>query len=161
MNKYVGTTFDDFLVEAGALLDEQGDFWPPEQTPLARVKMYGGDPSSEWNGQIVQVDWFDYESDLFECVAYDRLDGAPLLCKREELLPLNEYTKALLEVMPEACGPTEETIFARRALARAGKLVPVDVIEAWDHEQISAALHWAVKVNQGESVAVPPELAPY
>lgn len=111
----------------------------------ARVKNYAGDPNEPLNGKLVQVEWFDYESDFFECTLVDyKVPVNVLLCKTDELEPVNEFTKELLAVMPESCGPTEGIVSLRKMLLKARKDVPHEVLKSWTELQRAAAKAWAL-----------------
>ncbi len=161
MNKHIGSSFDEFLVEASALTDEQGDYWPDWNASIARVRNYAGDPSARFNGMLVQVDWFDFESDLFECfLVEDPMCPVALLCKADELFPVNDYTKALLDVMPISCGPPEKIVILRKLLLKAKKDVPHDVIAEWNADVQAAAYFWAMQSVIPLSTARPDPIIP-
>lgn len=73
----------------------------PEECAVARVENYGGDPDCEFNGMLVQIAGYEHSVGYFMGELVDASEsyeaGHTVLFAKEELVPLNEMTKLVME----------------------------------------------------------------
>lgn len=155
-----------------AFFDEEGEEWPPSLCAVARIKDYGGDPASAYNGQLVLISGYDYATQFYsaESTIADPNEllevGDSLLCTKHELEPLNAYTKAVLESIKEAFSPLPKHRMIHDQLIKVisynggPRDVPYYVIESWSDEVESRVMEWALAASQSHRTDRPDPVVP-
>lgn len=157
-------------METIALVDEQGDLYPPANALAAFLEGYGGE--SHLDGVLVEVSAFTPHMDWFEVVATSPIYidgkryhdvGETLYAYVRELRPINKgtqkYIKAVSEVAVEIYDP--EVYDIRDMLGLIDINVKAESIAKWDGKQrglierYAAAVH--AQANDHRGVKVPPK----
>lgn len=130
--------------------DEEGQLWPPATAALAFVKDYGGKPECEYNGALVEIcgvaaEYID--TTIVEGAGHSI--GRSLLCRADELVPVNEYSKKVVESFTDFAPPVHapEVYDLWAQLNRIGISVHIDSVAGWSLEERARVKQYATTVE--------------
>jgi hypothetical protein len=127
------------------VVDEYGELWPPAQCLAAYIVNYGGKANSPFNGVLVQPEQYQEEHGFFEVALVEPVVegrkkyavGATILCRVDELLPLNNYTLWFIEAWTtgNAEAYPDDVYNLRDALDAEGIAIKAESVATWTPAQ--------------------------
>lgn len=153
--------------EQGPPKDVQGEPWPPASCPVARIARYGGTHFSPFNDALVELGAYLKEHGYFEAHLITPVTdskrhpvGEVVLCRLEELEPLNEYATAYIAAWTEqdVTMYSEDVYDLRDDLDKLKIAITAEAVAAWTPAQRAKvrAYAGAALMKTGTATALPP-----